>query len=219
MEYDFAHWLTSDNGFGVHITVLSMLLLGGLGFPMPEDIPLVLGGVAASQGIVSIKGMFLTCYVGVLLADQIIFLFGFFFGQRLLNAGTRSTFFPSITESRVQRVRDGLRRRRLVYILLGRHFFPLRTATFLIAGTLRIPFIEFLIADAFAALLSVGLVLWVGYFLGGKLTPEMISHIVHQAHYYLAGFVALLALMYLINRTLRKRKVADEAPAEIHDSL
>jgi membrane protein DedA with SNARE-associated domain len=207
VEYDFVHWLANDNGQGVHITILTMLLLGGLGFPVPEDIPLILGGVAASQGLVSFRAVFLTCYVGVLLADQVIYLFGYYFGQRLLNAGTRSPFFPSITEDRVDSIRDGLRKKRLIYIVLGRHFFPLRTATFLIAGTLAIPYMEFLVADAFAALLSVTLVLWLGYLLGGQLTPEVISHLVHESHYYIFAFTLVGIVMYLVTRRIKKRKL------------
>ncbi len=203
---DFYHWLASENGLGLHITLFSMLILGAFGFPIPEDVPLVLAGVASSQGLVNLKAIFVTCYVGVLLADQIIYFFGYWFGPRLLNAGTKSTFFPSITEHRIQVIRDGLRKRRFIYILLGRHFFPLRTATFLVAGALRIPFIEFLIADALAALLSVTIVVWLGYFLGGQLTPEVISHLVHQGNYYLAVGIGLCALVFLLGRGIKKRK-------------
>lgn len=200
------HWLSSDNGLGAHISIFLMLLLGGFGFPIPEDVPLILAGVAASKKIVSLQGIFLTAYVGVIVADQIIYLFGYAFGQKLLARGTKSRFFPSITEDRVELIREGLRKKRLLYILLGRHFFPLRTATFLIAGALAIPYWEFLAADAFAALLSVGIVVWLGYFLGEKLTPEVIRHLIHQAHYYILIITCAAALVWLLTKKRRQRK-------------
>ena len=210
MEYDFVKWLSHDNGFNVHVTVFTMLLLGGFGFPMPEDVPLILGGVASAKGLVSLEAIFITCYVGVIAADQIIYLFGYLFGQKLLNAGTRSPFFPSITEEKVVKIREGLRKKRLMYILLGRHFFPLRTATFLIAGTLAIPYLEFLAADAFAALVSVAIVVGLGRYLGEQLTPEVITHIVHESHYYILiiGLVALV--IFMINRVFSKRRRVKE---------
>ena len=200
------NWLSSDDGLGTHISIFIMLLLGGFGFPIPEDVPLVLAGVAASQGVVRLQAIFLTSYIGVLLADQIIYLIGYCFGQKLLARGTRSTFFPSITEHRVHAIREGLRKRRFIYILLGRHFFPLRTATFLIAGTLAIPYLEFLAADALAALLSVGLVVWLGYWRGAHLTPEMINHFVHRAHYYVLIIMCVAAVVWLITHKASRRK-------------
>jgi len=204
VDQQFFDWLVSEHGLGVHITLFSMLVLGGFGFPIPEDIPLILGGVAASQDVVSFKAILLTCYVGVVLADQIIYLFGYFFGQKLISAGTRSDLFPSITEERVERVRSGLRRRRFVYILIGRHVFPLRTATFLVAGSLAIPYLEFLIADALAALVSVAIVTSLGYWLGGQLSPEMIRHLIHESNYYIVGIAIFCAILYFISLNIKR---------------
>jgi len=214
VDESFFQWLASEHGLGLHITLFSMLILGGFGFPIPEDVPLVLAGVAAAQGVVSFKAIFLTCYVGVILADQIIYFIGYLFGKRLLLAGTRSAFFPSITTERVDRIRDGLRRRRLLYILLGRHLFPVRTATFLVAGTVGIPYLEFLIADAFAALLSVSLVMLLGFWLGGQLSPEVISHFIHQSNYYIAVFIILCLMTYFPARHVKRRRSAEKVRRE-----
>lgn len=220
MELPFSEWIASENGLYVHIAVLIMLVLGGFGFPIPEDIPVILGGVAASKGIVSLHAVFLTCYCGVLFADQVIYFVGYYFGPKLLEAGTKSSFIPSITAERVEAVREGLRRRRLLYIFIGRHLFPVRTATFLSAGALRIPYLEFLLADALAALVSVTIVLWLGWFLGGTLTPEVISHLVAEGHYYLTAIIVLSVVVVLLRRHFKKmarRRVAGGGGAESVD--
>ncbi len=217
MEAEFLSWLASDNGQAVHVAVMLMLLLGGLGFPIPEDIPILLSGVAASKGIVHPHFIFITCYVGVLLADQIVFLIGYLFGPRMLSAGTRSRFFPSITESRVEEIRIGLRKRRLLYIFVGRHLFPVRSVTFLTAGALRIPYLEFLFADALAALISVTVVIGIGYYLGEQLSPEVVHHLVSEAHYYITGAVILILLVCFFRywyRSARKSREAKKAASE-----
>ncbi len=199
----FIDVLSSDDGLWVQVGIFVALVLGGLGLPIPEDIPLVLAGAAAAKRVLSIQSAFFTAYFGVLIADQLIFLVGFFFGQRLLDAGTRSPWFPAITEERVEVVRDGLRRKRLIYIFIGRHLFPVRTVTFITAGALRIPFLEFLIADAVAALVSTSMMVSLGYFLGSTLTAESLQTITHQLHFWFgaAVFVGLIAyLIYLLIR-------------------
>ena len=207
MEQELVSWLSSDNGLVIHSTIFFLLILGGLGFPIPEDIPLLLAGVAAAKGIVGLQLVFITCYLGVVLADQIVYFIGFFFGQRLLNAGTKSRFFPAITEKRVKEVREGLRKRRLFYIFVGRHLFPVRSVTFVTAGALRIPYWEFFVTDAVAALVSVAIVLGIGYYLGEHLTPEVVQNIVEQAHFYITAAAIILLCSYLFHRSYKHRKL------------
>lgn len=199
-------WLTKSDGFNTHISIFISLILGGFGFPIPEDLPLVLGGIAASQGIVSIRGIYLTCYFGVVFADQLIYLIGYFFGKKLVNAGVKSPLFPSLNQEKINMIREGLRKKRLVYIFLGRHLFPLRTATFITAGALEIPYLEFLIADSFAALLSVSIVVGLGYFLGGQLSPDVIKQLIDKAHYVILIASIVIFLIYLACKFYKKKK-------------
>ena len=136
-----------------------------------------------------------------------MFLLGYYFGQRLLTAGTKSRFFPAITEERVEEVRNGLRRRRLLYIFIGRHLFPVRSVTFLTAGALRIPFLEFFISDAIAALVSVSIVLGLGYYIGESLSPEILRHLIQRAHFYILLAVAISAVFYFWRKHRKKKAV------------
>jgi membrane protein DedA with SNARE-associated domain len=197
---DLNEWMSGENSLYAHIAVFASLILGGFGAPIPEDIPLLLSGLAASKGVVSLRGIFLTCYFGVVLADQLVYLMGYFFGPSLLELANRSKFFPGINEDKVEKIREGLRKRRFLYIFLGRHLFPLRSATFLTAGAVRVPFVEFLISDAFAALISVGVMVGLGYWLGEILSPEVIEKLTSQIHFYVTLAVILIAAVYLIKR-------------------
>ena len=216
-NHDFISWLSSDNGLVVHTGVFILLILGGFGFPIPEDIPIILSGVAASKNIVDIRLAFIVCYLGVVLSDQVMFLGGYLFGPKLMNAGSKIPMFRSVTPEKMEEIRDGLRKRQLFYIFLARHLFPLRSVTFLSAGALRVPFLEFLLADAFAGLVSVTIVLGLGYLLGERLTPPVVHHLVDQAHYYILLFVLLCLVGWLISRRFRRQKpAAPPAPISEH---
>jgi membrane protein DedA with SNARE-associated domain len=190
-------------------TLFVFLILGGFGFPIPEELPLLLGGIAIAERSVTIQGVFLTCYLGVLLSDQLMYLIGYLWGKRLVEAGTRAPYLPMVTEDKVAEVREGLRKNRLVYLFVCRHLFFLRSATFIVAGSLHVPYWEFLTADALAALFSVTLFIWLGYMIGARLSPDVITHLVHQANVVLAVVLVLGLVFYaLFVRAARKRAAA-----------
>src|SRR5262249_32016422 len=87
-----------------------------------------------------------------------------------------------------------------------RHLFPVRTATFITAGALHIPFLEFLAADAIAALVSVSLVVFIGHFLGGQLTPELIKDLIHRSHWYIMILTILVALVIGVKLLMKRRR-------------
>lgn len=197
LENEVFNWLSNDSGFGTYLSVFIMLILGGIGFPIPEDIPLVLAGIAISKNVVSLPRMFLICYIGVIIADQILYALGYFFGNKVLNkiSNPEGTWCSFVTEERLNRIRDGLRKKRFLYILLGRHLFPIRTATFLAAGTLRIPFVEFLLSDMLAALISVSLVMFLGWLIGWQLLdPKVFEHISREFPLYVLGIIVVFSL-------------------------
>lgn len=200
------HQLSSNDGSATHSGVLILLLLGGLGFPIPEDIVLVLAGLAAAKNVVSFQSISLTAYLGVLLADLMVFCCGFLFGNWLLNKGKNCRFLPSLTEEKLAEVREGLRKNRLLYILISRHLFPIRSVTFLAAGALRISLWEFLSADAIAALVSVNLMVWMGYLIGGSFTAETLKYATNQIHVYILGFLVLTLIIYFSGRAIKARR-------------
>lgn len=176
-------------------TVFISLILGGMGFPIPEEVPLIIGGIAVASEALSAQLMFFICLSGVLIGDQFMYMLGALFGKRLLEAGKRSPLLPSITEERVNEVREGLRKKKLLYLFIGRHLFFLRSVTFLVAGSLHIPYREFFFTDAFAALFSVSLFFGLGYFLGNRIHPDLVPVVVHYARVGLLVIVVLAGII------------------------
>ncbi|MCC6932990.1 MAG: DedA family protein [Deltaproteobacteria bacterium] len=199
-------WLASDNGLVVNVTIFALLVLGGFGLPIPEDLPLIFAGVATSNDIIPLPIAFAVCYTGVIISDQIIFGLGYFFGNRILDAGTRSRYFPAITEERINEIREGLKRKQFIYIFIGRHIYPVRTATFLTAGALRIPYKDFFVADIIAGLVSVSAMMTLGYVLGRTFSTDVIAQIADDIHWYITGIIAACMLAYLLRRVYKKNK-------------
>jgi membrane protein DedA with SNARE-associated domain len=95
----------------------------------------------------------------------------------------------------------------------------LRAAAFLTAGSARIPFWKFVVADAGAALFGVPLLFGLAYFFTDQI--KGITANVHRAERWLglAGLLALAALLVVgVWRWYRRigKERLDEEPAEGH---
>lgn len=203
---DLSQLISSDNSLLLHSVIFISLILGGFGLPIPEDLPVLLAGIVASKGAVSLTSIFVVCYIGVIVADLMIYAIGYKLGPRLVSYGTKSPFLPSITAERVEKIRVKLNKHQFLCIFLGRHLFPLRTVTFLSAGALRIPFSEFLISDAIAAFISITLMLGLGYLLGENITPETLKDLEKDLNFYAIALTVVVIGAYIIRRINKKNK-------------
>lgn len=153
-------WLFAQSGFAVYISLFLLLMGGAIGLPIPEDIPLIFGGVLIHRGHVDVGAVFLTCYLGIIIGDAIIF----FIGRKLGSSAQKRDWISSrFSPELIAKTKHELEKRRVFTIILARHLFYLRTVTFLTCGAVRMSFRKFFVADAFAALISASLMLGIGY--------------------------------------------------------
>lgn len=215
MIEELINWLVSNQGYNFYLGVLLLLILGGLGFPIPEDLPLLIAGIGVAKNIVDAIPIFLVCYFGVVFSDQVLYFIGYFFGKRLIRKSIDSPLLPGITEERIRHVRDEWRRHKYWLIIAARHLFPIRSVTFISAGTLHVPYWEFLLADAIAGLISVALIIGLGILIGENITPTIANHLINEAHYYIVALCVLIATAYLSKRVFypKSSKVASTASA------
>ncbi len=207
---DFASLLGSDNGAFLHWCVFISLILGGLGLPIPEDLPVLLAGIVIAKGVVPMTSMAFVCYAGVIIADLMIYGIGYKLGPRIVSFGTKSPFLPSVTSERVEKIREALRKRRFMCILIGRHLFPIRSVTFLTAGALRVPFLEFLISDLIAGFISVALMLSLGMYLGEQITPELFNYVGEELH-FIAIALSVVIIFFSTYYYFRMKKLKSMA--------
>lgn len=206
---EFSDWFATDNGLNAHIYVFVLLILGGLGFPVPEDMPLIIAGILVYRGTVGHIPIALTSYLGVLLSDQFLYFVGYRYGKKLVHRGINSPWLPSLTLERVAIVRAQWKKYRYFLIIAARHVFPIRAVTFLSAGTLHVPYIDFLVADAVAATISVTLTIYIGYLIGESLPADVTKHLVDRIHYYVGLFFLLIVVVYSVRYVLLRTRYED----------
>ncbi|MEP7042883.1 MAG: DedA family protein [Dokdonella sp.] len=151
--------LFTEHGY---LAVFGVLFISGLGLPIPEDITLVAGGIIAGLGYANPHVMCLIGLVGVLFGDSMMFLLGHQLGLRALRLRWVTVVLTPRRYAKVQHRFDRYGNR---MIFVARFLPGLRTALFLTAGmTHRVSFARFILFDGFAALISVPLWVYLGYF-------------------------------------------------------
>ncbi len=143
-----------------YLLVFALLIVGAFGFPMPEDISLITGGILIHLQHANLWIMAVVCYLGILIGDLVIYRIGWVTGPRLFR---RKAFRRLVTSSRLKAIRHNIERRTFFTILIARHLFYLRTVTFLVCGAVRVSPSRFMVADAIAALITTPLMLGLGY--------------------------------------------------------
>lgn len=145
-----------------YTAVLLALLLCSIGAPLPEDITLVAGGVIAGLGYANVHLMFLLALFGVLAGDLTMFGLGHHFGARILRWKLVARLLTPARYALVQGKFEQYGNR----LLFTSRFLPgMRTAVFITAGlTHRVSVWRFLLFDGIAALVSVPIWVYLGYF-------------------------------------------------------
>ncbi|MGN2242898.1 DedA family protein [Frateuria sp. GZRR33] len=151
--------LFADSGY---LAVFGALLLCGAGAPLPEDITLVAGGVIAGLGFANVHVMALVSLVGVLAGDAAMFLLGHRHGARIMQWPLVARL---LTPERYCRVQEKFARYGNRLLFLARFLPGMRTAVYVTAGaTHRVSFLRFFLLDGLAALISVPVWVYLGYF-------------------------------------------------------
>jgi membrane protein DedA with SNARE-associated domain len=149
----------AENGY---VAVFMALLVCGMGVPIPEDVTLVAGGVIAGLGFANVHIMFGVTMLGVLIGDAGMFLAGHHYGVRLLH---KRPLKWVLTPKRYCAVQEQFERYGNRLLFTARFLPGMRTAVFVSAGlTHRVSFARFLLLDGLAALISVPVWVYLGYF-------------------------------------------------------
>ncbi len=200
--------------------VFSILILCGFGFPMPEDVILVTGGVLAwlaspleaptLAGMLRDEGLItMVCVglVGIVAGDSIIYWGGRRFGRRVADVWP---FRRVVTPAKLERVERLLRQRGNLVVVLARYLPGLRAPTYFTVGHARLPFWEFALFDGVAALVSAPLWVCLGFWFGDDI-ERAARESSRFGRFILIGVVVAAAALAF--RWLQKRGAAARAAA------
>ncbi len=185
--------------------LFALLILGGVGFPFPEDVTFILTGILLSNDVIEPVPAFLAVYSGLLIADLILYSAGRKYGRKV------AMFKPfeecSLPSGLCASSTSSPRGERHISCSAGtcRVFGRSCSSS---SGVMRMPVLRFLSADAFSAIFSVTIWGGAGYLFGYKFLyfKEKFTRIEHMVILPLVGAAIAAGLIYLFIRSRRERK-------------
>jgi membrane protein DedA with SNARE-associated domain len=165
VKWFIAH-LSTMTPLGAYAWLGGILLLCGLGLPIPEDISLIAAGYFSWKGVLYIHTAFAICFAAVVIGDTAAFFMGRLFGRRVLRSQLARRYF---TPRRQLRVRAYFRKFGSRVVLVGRFTPGLRFTIFFTAGTLHTRPSTFFIYDFAAAAFSVPVLVYSAWFFGAQI--------------------------------------------------
>ena len=166
--------------------LFAVLMMCGLGLPLPEDVALLAGGYLVHRGIIRYPLTLLVSLLGVVSGDNSLFFLGRHFGSGLVRYFGVSR--PG-SQIQIERIKGFMERHGHRAIFYARFLAGLRALVYLSAGSFGVRPAVFMVYDLLGAFISVPIVVSLGYVFGKQL--EMVVH-------YLGGFERLLLIVVVL---------------------
>jgi membrane-associated protein len=172
-----------------------------LGFVLPGETVVVIGGVLASRGHLSLATLSAVVVTTAVVGPMVGYEIGSRMGDRLF--GPRAPRLLRRMPGGPQRARTALRDRGALAVLLGRFVAFVRTVMPAAAGAVRVPYRTFLLYNV------VGGIVWgVGYCLLGYLAGSAYSAVETRVGTGLAVAVAVVVVTAVAVWVVRRRRAA-----------
>jgi membrane protein DedA with SNARE-associated domain len=164
-----------------------ILMLCGLGLPIPEDVALLAGGYLVHRGITRYPITLAVSLLGVVVGDNSLYFLGRRFGSGLVRYFSLGR--PG-AKQQIERIEAFMQRHGHRAIFYARFLAGLRALVYLSAGSFGVKPSVFLFYDLLGALISVPIVVTLGYVFGQQL--EWIVR-------YIGGFERLIVFVALLS--------------------
>jgi membrane protein DedA with SNARE-associated domain len=181
--------------------LLLLLFLGEIGLPFPEDTTLILAGFLVAQGVTELIPTLLVVYLGLLITDFSLYHVGKKYGRRLFE---HRKLKKILSPDRLSWLEQKFEKWGVWVVLAGRHVVGIRAQVFLAAGVSRMSSIKFFLADALSAVLTVAIMVGLGYF-GGNSIQALKRGVMRIGHYLVLGLILCLCA-WVVYRSIRNRQ-------------
>lgn len=180
--------------------LLALLLLTGVGVPIPEDLLLLTAGYLIFAGVLQWQFVTAVAFCGVVGSDTMLYAAGRWFGWR--PAGTNA---PSM-RARLGRVARLFERMGAVTVFLARLVPGTRLVVFVSAGIGGMPLTRFLAYDVAGAAIWIPLLLVAGHAAGPHLgtLSSVVQRIQSGATVVLLAAIVLLVAWFFLGREQAK---------------
>lgn len=148
-----------------YLGLFIILMLTGLGLPLPEDIPLLAAGALCGAGHANIYIMVPVAIVSVVGSDCLVLYLGSRYGHHIPKLPILKHF---LTAKKLNRAEEMFAKHGGKTLILSRFMPGLRAALFFSAGLFKVPIWKLLVYDGGAALVSVPAWVLFAYFFAGN---------------------------------------------------
>lgn len=201
---EFADFANKYFGHFHYFGPFVVLLVCGVGLPIPEEVTLLACGYLVYENIVAFWPISLVCSAAILIGDSIPFWLGRIYGMRALQIGwVRRILHPE----RFAKLEERFRRHGNWATFAFRFFPGVRIPGYFVAGTLGMRYPRFLVLDALGVLISVPTSIWIGKLISAEIVNERVNK---KFHIGLVLAVVALAIV-LITRSRLRRSVGPPA--------
>ena len=198
--------------WGGSLVIFALLFACGLGLPLPEDIPLLIGGYFVGRGEMNLLTVGVLAWAGIIGGDCVLYYLARRYGMGV----TRLPLIGRhVTEKRILWAEQKFERHGIWVVAVCRMFAGVRGAMVIAAGAIRFNFLKFVIADGIAALVSGGLFVYLGYLAGKHLgsVADVRARIKHYEHYVVIAAVVLAIVLVAFFVWRHKRHKAEHGAA------
>src|SRR5581483_10949587 len=141
--------LIARHGYAV---VAAVVFAEAIGLPVPAALALIAGGAAAASGLLRAPHLILLAIAAMVLGDSLLFILGRYMGWNLLGLLCRVSANP---ETCILRSAESFYKRGRLTLLFAKFVPGINTMAPPLAGSMRMPFWQFLRLDLGGALLYV----------------------------------------------------------------
>jgi membrane protein DedA with SNARE-associated domain len=188
---------------GLVYTLVAILVFGEaalfIGFVLPGETAVLVAGVVASKGHVNVGILCVLVVVAAIIGDTVGFEVGKRYGHQLLKLPILRS-----RHAQLERALDGLRRRGMVYVFVGRFTAFLRAVMPGLAGMSHLRYRRFLLANASGALVWGVTYTLLGYFAGNAL-----NSIERYSGWAGIAILVLIIALFVVYILVRKRREAN----------
>ena len=187
-----------------YVAVVVVLILCGVGLPIPEELTFILAGFTVHKCGLNLEIMIACAMVGLILGDTILFCLGKYCGQALL---TRWPFKKFFTAQRIKDAEDFFHKWGSWTIFAAGFVAGVRACTYFLAASMGVKYRRFIFLDFARAILTCPVSIYLGWRFGHEA-----EHIMHRYTLPLMILIVLVACYFVIRWYTRKQTPPTEPP-------
>lgn len=192
---------TSAGGVPAYGLIFLLLVACGFGVPLSEDLLLIGAAILTVQDALNPYVLSVVVILGVITGDLFLFHWGRVFGLRILNSKKIQRL---ISPAKIVEAQAVVQKHGAKWLFATRFLPGLRTSSYFVAGSMKLPYRAVILYDGAAACIEVPLVIFGVRYLGGNM--DEIKVLLGRFQYVVLALVVTLVLFLVIRSRLARRR-------------